>query len=82
MRKLILGVLCLSLAGCSVINGDDGYFRNRAKDYYWASLVPPLEMPNGIEAPIYSDKYPVPAHVPQGDTRLPLDPPNFEQGEV
>lgn len=81
MRKLLIVGLGLSVCGCSTITGDDGLFRDRAKDYHGSTLVAPLEYPSDIEKPYQSDLYPISAEYAQDAMLDNLEPPDFGQGE-
>lgn len=81
MRKLLICIVCITLAGCSMFRGDEGYFRNRAKDFRAAYLVAPLQTPPGIDQPSQSDLFPVPDEVPEY-FEVNLQPPYFNEGEA
>lgn len=50
---------CLMLAGCGVLFGDSGYFRDRGNAYTEAESIKPLEIPEGVEAKQTTPLYPI-----------------------
>ena len=62
MNKKLLTVLTVtttSLSGCGMF-GDDGMFRNRSGDYRNAVEMPPLVVPEDLDADAVGQLYPVP----------------------
>ncbi|KUJ83375.1 outer membrane protein assembly factor BamC [Microbulbifer flavimaris] len=63
MTRLTAGAaLCiagLTLSGCGVF-GDNGYFRDRGDDYQMANSLPPLQLPEGVEAKNQEELYEIP----------------------
>lgn len=81
MRKLVLVLIGgLTLSGCASLTGDDGLFRNRAKDYHGATLISSLEVPAGLESPYHSDLYPIPEEISYQQS-ISLEPPDFGLGD-
>ncbi|WP_237067210.1 outer membrane protein assembly factor BamC [Microbulbifer guangxiensis] len=78
MTRLTAGAaLCiagLTLSGCGVF-GDNGYFRDRGDDYQLANSLPPLRMPEGVEAKSQEELYEIPqvgsAELERGDFEVP-----------
>ncbi|GIX29969.1 MAG: hypothetical protein KatS3mg124_0441 [Porticoccaceae bacterium] len=58
-RALALAVALSSLGGCGIF-GEEGMFRNRAKDYLEARELPPLEVPADLDDEALGTLYPVP----------------------
>lgn len=55
MRKtcllLVAGMMALVLNACGwLVNDDSGYFRDRSNDYQQAKVLPPLQIPEGVDA--------------------------------
>lgn len=48
-------------SGCSVLFGDEGYFRSRSLDYKKADEREPLQLPQGVSSGSRVELYPVPA---------------------
>lgn len=59
VRGALLGGLLLC-AGCGVVFGEAGIFRNRSGDYLKATSVQPLELPPGLDGEAIEDIYYVP----------------------
>lgn len=57
---LWLPLLCLSLSGCGMFFGEDGWFRNRTTDYQKADKIPPLVLDESLDKRALGDLYPVP----------------------
>ncbi|MCO1333634.1 outer membrane protein assembly factor BamC [Microbulbifer sp. OS29] len=78
MKKLTLGaglfISSITLAGCGVL-GNDGYFRDRSNDYQHADSLPPLRMPEGVNAKHQEELYEVPQiageQLAQGNFEVP-----------
>ncbi|AOS95621.1 lipoprotein [Microbulbifer aggregans] len=78
MTRLTAGAaLCiagLTLSGCGVF-GDNGYFRDRADDYQMANSLPPLRLPEGVEAKNQEELYEIPqvgaAELERGEFEVP-----------
>lgn len=58
--RLLLPFLCVSLAGCGLFYGEDGWFRNRSTDYQKADTIPPLVLDESLDKRALGDLYPVP----------------------
>ncbi len=80
MHKSFIILLSLTLVGCASLKGDEGMFRNRAKDYHGAHLVASLEVPADVAAISKSDLYPVLDIAEESHGHLDLEPPYFEEG--
>ena len=60
-KPMMMGALLLStLAGCSYLTGDDGYFRDRQGDYLVAPIAPPMEIPSELDSYTLDALYVVP----------------------
>jgi outer membrane protein assembly factor BamC len=74
MLKLgITALTVLSLSACGWMFGKDGTFRDRSNDYRKASVVDPIQLPEGVDSESLGDGYAIP---PISD-RVSLDE-NFE----
>ena len=69
---LLIGLVTTSITGCSVLFGNEGYFRSRSMDYQAAEQTRPLVMPPGIEMAARADIYPIP-DIRQGEYYVPKD---------
>ena len=61
-RRLCTALVCLAIgliSGCSYL-GLDGVFRDRSDDYRLAEELPPLQVPQGLEAEDLGEIYPIP----------------------
>lgn len=56
----LLAAFSLTLTGCGVFFGEDGYFRNRADDYLKADSLEPLKVPPHLNSEAPGDLYVVP----------------------
>ncbi|GAA5524090.1 outer membrane protein assembly factor BamC [Microbulbifer aestuariivivens] len=78
MTRLTAGAaLCiagLTLSGCGVF-GENGYFRDRGNDYQLANSLPPLQLPEGVEAKSQEELYEIPqvgsADLERGEFEVP-----------
>lgn len=72
---------CLNLMGCSSLNHDGFWFRNRSKDYLNAKLTPGLALPQDLSSGVHlSEKYPLPEGVidlKDKPHEISLEPPGF-----
>lgn len=65
-KPIMMGALLLStLAGCSYLTGDDGYFRDRQGDYLVAPTAPPMEVPAQLDSYTLDALYVVPEALPE-----------------
>ncbi len=80
MHKSFIVLLSLTLVGCASLKGDEGMFRNRAKDYHGARLVASLEVPADMTAISKSDLYAILDLAEETGGHLNLEPPYFEDG--
>ncbi len=67
--KRLAGLSTLALlaslgSGCSWLWGDEGYFRDRAREYQTASQQPPMQVPNGMQTRSLEPLLAIPAQVP------------------
>lgn len=60
-RVFVLGVLG-SVTACSSLFGPEGYFRDRGDNYLKADVIPPITLPEGVEAESIADLYVIPAN--------------------
>ena len=60
VRLGCLACLSISLSGCGMLFGDDGFFRNRENDYLKADSLPPLTLPAGTNKEALTELYPIP----------------------
>lgn len=56
----LLMIFSLTLSGCGVFFGDDGYFRNREDDYLKADSLPPMDVPPELNQEAPGQLYEVP----------------------
>ncbi|MDQ2078308.1 outer membrane protein assembly factor BamC [Marinimicrobium sp. ABcell2] len=56
----VLAAFSLTLTGCGVFFGDDGYFRNREDDYLKADSLAPLKVPPHLNSEAPGELYVVP----------------------
>src|SRR5690625_5092138 len=56
----LLAAFSLTLSGCGVFFGDDGYFRNRADDYLKADSIEPLKVPPHLYSEAPGELYVIP----------------------
>src|SRR5690625_5690193 len=56
----LLAAFSLTLSGCGVFFGDDGYFRNRADDYLKADSIEPLKVPPHLNSEAPGELYVIP----------------------
>lgn len=59
------GMLLGTLASCSYLTGDDGYFRDRQGDYLVAPTVEPMEIPSELDSYTLDALYVVPERLPE-----------------
>ena len=71
-RLMALLPVCLGLAGCSYMFGDDGHFRERAMDYKKAESIAPLQVPEGSASKELKQRYPIPV-LGRGEFYVPKD---------
>ncbi len=65
IRPIFLGALLLAtLAGCSYLTGDDGYFRDRQGDYLVAPTIDPMEIPTELDSYTLDALYVIPEALP------------------
>lgn len=57
---LVLAVVAGMNSGCSILFGDEGYFRSRSMDYKKALDRNPLQLPEGVSSSSRVELYPVP----------------------
>lgn len=57
----MVGILSLSLSGCGMFFGEEGWFRNRSSDYLRADNIPPLKVDENLDKRALGDLYPIPA---------------------
>ncbi len=48
-KTALITLLLSTLGGCSWLLGDEGYFRDRKNDYLSEKVLPPLQLPDGVE---------------------------------
>src|SRR5690625_2234588 len=58
--RSLLAAFSLTLSGCGVFFGDDGYFRNRADDYLKADSIEPLKVPPHLNSEAPGELYVIP----------------------
>lgn len=64
-KTFFTGTLLLgTLAGCSYLTGDDGYFRDRQGDYLTAPTIEPMEIPQELDSYTLDALYVVPEAIP------------------
>lgn len=73
----LLMLFSLTLSGCGVFFGDDGYFRNREDDYLKADNLAPLDVPATLNKEAPGQLYQVPA-LTQDDLNFVEDTEHFE----
>jgi len=56
----LLTAVLLPVSGCSWLVGEDGLIRDRKSDYLKAAVVPPLTIPEGMQAPGIEDLFVIP----------------------
>lgn len=56
----MLGLLSVSLSGCGMFFGEEGWFRNRGADYLKADNVAPLKLDENLDKRALGDLYPIP----------------------
>ncbi len=59
MRRTVLTLAALCLAGCSWLNDDKGWIVDRSDDYLTAAEGPPLEVPEGLTGAAIVDTMPI-----------------------
>lgn len=59
-----LALIVTSSSACSWLWGKDGYFRDRGTDYLEARQVPPIQLPEGVQAKRLDPLLPIPQNVP------------------
>lgn len=65
-KPIMMGTMLLStLAGCSYLTGDDGYFRDRQGDYLVAPTAPPMEIPDELDSYTLDALYVIPEALPE-----------------
>ena len=66
IKTIFMGTLVISsLAGCSYLTGDDGYFRDRQGDYLVAPIIEPMEIPPELDSYTLDALYVVPDSIPE-----------------
>lgn len=66
IKSIFTGTLLLStLAGCSYLTGDDGYFRDRQGDYLVAPTIEPMDIPPELDSYTLDALYVVPESLPE-----------------
>lgn len=66
IKSIFMGTLLVStLAGCSYLTGDDGYFRDRQGDYLVAPTIEPMEIPPELDSYTLDALYVVPDSLPE-----------------
>lgn len=82
MYKALIILMSLLITGCASLTGDDGVFRNRAKDYHGSKLVASLNIPKDLSEPMQNDMYPIDESFEQAPIQgIDLEPPEFDMGE-
>lgn len=85
-KQLIVVGLCLSLPGCSWLFGDDGYFRDRKNDYLEERVLPPLELPEGVQTSSDDELFVIPVvrnrDLPEEDFEAPRPTPLASSGNL
>lgn len=66
IKSIFMGTLLVStLAGCSYLTGDDGYFRDRQGDYLVAPTIEPMAIPAELDSYTLDALYVVPESIPE-----------------
>lgn len=66
IKSIFMGTLLVStLAGCSYLTGDDGYFRDRQGDYLVAPTIEPMNIPSELDSYTLDALYVVPDRLPE-----------------
>lgn len=66
IKLIFMGTIVIStLAGCSFLTGDDGYFRDRQGDYLVAPTIEPMDIPADLDSYTLDALYVVPESVPE-----------------
>ncbi len=73
----LLLMFSLTLSGCGVFFGDDGYFRNREDDYLKAANLAPLKVPANLNEEAPGQLYQVPT-LTQDDISFVEDTEHFD----
>ncbi len=60
LRLYVLLALCVWLAGCSALFGQEGYFRDRGDDYLKADAIAPIIVPDGLTEGALDELYVIP----------------------
>lgn len=69
LKPIFLGTFLVStLAGCSYLTGDDGYFRDRQGDYLVAPTIEPMVIPPTLDSYTLDALYVVPDTIPEERT--------------
>lgn len=58
--KILLACALTLSAGCNMLFGDDGWFPDRQSDYLKAQEEDPIKLPEGVNAEINPNVYPIP----------------------
>ena len=78
MKKIVFILLTLTLAGCTLFNGNKGIIQNRGTDYLKARSIPPLRIPPGMSSSSIHAKYPVSErYYPESQKNVNLTPPEL-----
>lgn len=65
IKSIFMGTMLVStLAGCSYLTGDDGYFRDREGDYLVAPTIEPMDIPAELDSFTLDALYVVPESIP------------------
>lgn len=73
----LMVMFSLTLSGCGMFFGDDGYFRNREDDYLKADNLAPLDVPASLNKEAPGQLYQVPA-LTQDDLNFVEDTEHFD----
>ncbi|TQV85617.1 outer membrane protein assembly factor BamC [Exilibacterium tricleocarpae] len=60
-RLILSTALIPALAGCSMLFGQEGYFRDRGDDYLKADSIPPIIVPEGLSESSLDELYVIPS---------------------
>ncbi len=76
IRYTGLVLVCFTLGACGWMNDDKGMFVDRKDDYLKAEQLPPLEVPEDLNAEDLKDPFPIPPTPAQANARyFPERPP-------
>lgn len=60
LRFILLGLLVISVAGCTSLFGRNGYFTKQSTEYLSAREAPPVRLPANLNNAALSDDYYIP----------------------